>query len=144
MAAVLGFLKVFVLGFLGLIVLLFVLALLFGKRMVKKWEFEAEFRDERGKEFGEFEIELSHEAKKETLDTFKAEFSMREASLEVGQRVQVYLDDDLVLEGAVTEAGRVYLGNDAIKTQLTQARAGQVCRVVFGGVERFAEAIVPD
>ncbi|MEL7187767.1 MAG: hypothetical protein AAFN50_15240 [Pseudomonadota bacterium] len=131
-------------GFFGLIGLLFVLALLFGKRINKQWEYEAEFRDESGREFGEFDIELSHIAKEETVDTFKAEFKMRHASLDAGQRVQVYLDDALVLEGNVETQGRVWLTDKHIVTQLSDAQAGQVCRVVWGGVERFSEAIVPD
>ena len=109
-----------------------------------QWEFEAEFRDENGREFGEFDIELSRVAKKESEDTFKADFRMRHESLEFGQRVQVYLDDDLVLEGNVEKAGRIWLSNDHVVTALTTASAGQICRIRFGGVERFAEAIVPD
>lgn len=131
-------------GFFGLIALLFVLALLFGKRIIKQWEYEAEFRDESGREFGEFDIELSHIAKEETNDTFKAEFKMRHESLAVGQRVQVYLDDSLVLEGSVENEGRIWLKDKHIVTQLSEAQTGQVCRVVWGGVERFSEAIVPD
>ena len=131
-------------GFFGFIGLMFVLALVFGKRMIKQWEFEAEFRDENGREFGEFDIELSRVAKKESEDTFKASFRMRHKSLEFGQRVQVYLDNDLVLEGNVEKAGRIWLTNDHIVTALATASAGQICRIRFGGVERFAEAIVPD
>jgi hypothetical protein len=33
------------LGFLGLVLLLIVITLLFGKRVRKRWEFAAEFRD---------------------------------------------------------------------------------------------------
>ena len=46
-------------GFLGLLAVLFVLAMLFGKRIRKQWEFEAEFRDAAGREFGELDIESS-------------------------------------------------------------------------------------
>lgn len=131
-------------GFFGLILLLFVLAMLFGKRIRKKWEFEAEFRDDKGREFGEFDIEMSRVEKDEPEFSFKAEFKLRHESLEVGQRIQVYLDDTLVLEGTVSAAGRIRLGQEAVVTEVTDASAGQVCRVVYGGLERFAEPIKPD
>jgi len=57
-------LKIIFFGFFGLIGLLFLLALIFGKRIVKQWEYEAEFRDGGGREFGEFDIELSRVASK--------------------------------------------------------------------------------
>ena len=131
-------------GFFGLIGLLFLLALIFGKRIVKQWEFEAEFRDERGREFGEFDIELSRVARKETEDTFKAKFRLRHDTLEFGQRVQVFLDDLLVLEGNVETAGRILLTEEHIQMTLTTASKGQVCRVVYGGIEQFSQAIVED
>ena len=136
--------KYLFLGFFGLIGLLFVLALLFGKRVIKQWEYEAEFRDDNGREFGEFDIELSRIAKEETEDSFKATFRLRHDSLQAGQRVQVFLDDALVMEGSVERSGRVRLGEEHIKTRLTTASAGQTCRVVYGGLERFSEAIVRD
>lgn len=128
-------------GLFGFVGLLFVLALIFGKRIVKQWEFEAEFRDG---EFGEFDIELSHVAKKETADTFKAEFRFRHPTLDLGLRVQVFLDDILVLEGPVETAGRIYLTSEHIKTELNSASAGQLCRVVYGGQEQFSQSIVRD
>lgn len=131
-------------GFFGFILLLFILALLFGKRIRKQWEFEAEFRDEGGREFGEFDIEMSRIDKEEPDFSFKAKFKLRHKSLELGQRVQVYLDELLVMEGKVEKAGRILLGKDAIVNEANDATAGQVCRVVYGGLERFSEAIRPD
>ncbi len=136
--------KYLFLGFFGLIGLLFVLALLFGKRMIKQWEYEAEFRDEKGREFGEFDIELSRLAKEEKEDSFKASFRLRHDSLQAGQRVQVFLDEILVMEGNVESAGRIGLGEEHIKTRLTAASAGQICRVVYGGIEQFSQAMVRD
>ena len=75
---------------------------------------------------------------------FKAKFKLRHDSLEVGQRVQVYLDELLVMEGTVDSAGRIYLKQEAVVSEATEASAGQVCRVVYGGLERFAEPIRPD
>jgi hypothetical protein len=131
-------------GFFGLIAVLFLLALLFGKRIVKQWEYEAEFRDADGREFGEFDIELSRIAKEESADTFKAEFKLRHQSLQQGQRVQVFVDDILILEGHVETAGKIRLNQQHCKNTLETAAAGQLCRVVYGGVEQFSEALVRD
>jgi hypothetical protein len=144
MDAVFSVIKYIVFGFFGLIGALFLLALLFGKRVIKRWEYEAEFHDENGREIAEFDIELSRIAKQETEDTFKAEFKLRHPSLEAGQRVQVFLDDTLVLEGTSKHAGRILLGAEHIKTPLDAASEGQLCRVVYGGVERFTASIVRD
>jgi len=131
-------------GFFGFLLLLFIRAMLFGKRIKKKWEFEAEFQDADGREFGEFDIEMSRIEKEEPEFSFKAKFKLRHESLEVGQRVQVYLDDLLVMEGSVVTAGRILLREDAIANTAREATAGQVCRVVYGGLEHFAEPIRPD
>lgn len=131
-------------GFFGLLFVLFVLALLFGKRIRKRWEYEAEFRDESGREFGEFDIEMSRIEKEEPDFTFKADFKLRHESLEVGQRVQVYLDRQLIMEGVVETEGRIYLKQDAVVGAVKDASAGQLCRVVYGGLEHFAEPIRPD
>ena len=131
-------------GFFGFLLLLFLLAMLFGKRIKKKWEFEAEFRDESGREFGEFDIEMSRIEKDEPDFTLKAKFKLRHESLDIGQRVQVYLDDILVMEGKVETEGRILLREDAVVIKATEARAGQVCRVVYGGLEQFSQAIRPD
>jgi hypothetical protein len=131
-------------GFFGLLLVLFILALLFGKRVKKKWDFEAEFRDDAGREFGELDIEMSRIEKEEAEFTFKARFKLRHESLEQGQRVQVFLDERLIMEGNVERAGRIYLKQDAVVNEAKDASAGQVCRVVYGGLERFAEPIRPD
>jgi len=131
-------------GFFGLLLLMFILAMLFGKRIKKKWEYEAEFRDADGREFGEFDIEMSRIEKEEPEFSFKAKFKLRHESLDAGQRVQVYLDDLLVMEGKVTTPGRILLRKDAVVNEATEATAGQVCRVVYGGLEQFSQAIRPD
>ena len=128
---------------LGLLALI-VLALVFGKRIKKKWEYEAEFRDAKGREFGEFDIELSRIEKEEPNYTLKAEFDMRHESLGHLQTVQVYLDDLLILEGLVTEAGRVRLGSDRIQNQISDAPIGRICRIVCDGEELFRQEMVRD
>ena len=133
-----------VFGFFGLLLLLFVLAALFGKRVRKRWEFEAEFRDMSEREFGEFDIELSRIEKEESEYSFKASFRMHHESLQKGQDVEVYLDDILVMRGAVKKAGRIFLRDKAIMNPVSDPREGQVCRVVWGGIEQFRAPLRPD
>ena len=130
-------------GFFGLLLLLFILAILFGKRIEKLWEYEADFRGADGREFGEFDFERSRIAKEEAEHSFKAKFKMRHESLAAGVRVQVYLDDALVMQGNVTEAGRIYLRNEAVVNEIDDPREGQVCRVIFGGREQFLRRSSP-
>ena len=131
-------------GFFGLIGLAVVWALITGNRIEKKWEFEADFRDEKGREFGEFEIELSRHVKNEPTHTFKAEFFMRHPTLTQHSNLQVFLDEMLVLEGMVPEPGRVRFGNDRLRNEVTNPSAGQVCRVVCAGKELFTAELLPD
>ena len=131
-------------GFFGFLLLLFVLAVLFGKRIKKQWEYEAEFRDAAGREFGEFDFESSRVEKEEPEFSFKAKFKLCHDSLEAGQVVQVYLDNLLVMQGNVAQAGRIYLRDDAVVNEVGEPRKGQICRVVYGGQERFSAPIRPD
>jgi histidyl-tRNA synthetase len=131
-------------GFFGLLAILIVVALIFGKRIVKKWEYEAEFKDERGREFGEFDVEMSQIAKIDPDFTLKAKFRMHHTSLGLHQAVQVYLDDVLVLEGMVEKEGSVYLDNKNLQTEIDEPRVGQSCRVVCGGTEEFVAQLEPD
>lgn len=136
--------KYLFLGFFGLIGLLIVAALLFGDRIVKKWEYEAEFCNEDGREFGEFDIEMSRIEKKEPEYSLKARFRMRHEKLTLHSTVQVFLDDLLVLEGMVKHAGRILLTKENLQNVVTDAEAGQLCRIVCGGNELFTQELVPD
>ena len=136
--------KYTVFGIFGLIVLLIVLVLLFGKRVRKQWEFEAEFRDDRGREFGEFDIESSRIEKQEPDYSIKAEFHMRHEALRLHKTVQVYVDDVLVLEGMVQTEGQIRLGQENARDRPRDVQAGQRCRILVGGDEMFSEALVPD
>lgn len=131
-------------GFFGLIGVLIVVALVFGKRVRKQWEFEAEFRDDKGREFGEFEIEMSRIEKEEPDYTLKVSFRMRHASLQQHQTIQVFLDDEAVLEGMVKKAGEIYLDNKHLRNRVESVQAGQRCRVVSGGLDLFIAEILPD
>ena len=144
MEAVFAPIKYALIGFFGLLALLLVVALLFGKRVRKRWEYEAEFRNIGGNEFGEFDFEMSKIEKEEPEFTFKASFRMRHASLEKGLMVHVYLDGLLVMRGPVERAGRIYLRNSAVLNAVADPAEGQVCRVVWGGIEHFRAPIKPD
>jgi len=136
--------KYFVFGFFFLIVFLFAFAAIFGKRIKKQWDLEAEFRDASGKEFGEFDIEMSRIEKEEPDYTFKGKFRMRHESLALGHTVQVYVEDVLVIEGQVEKAGRVFFDRTKIVNAVPDAAVGQMCRVVIDGKEAFSAALAFD
>ncbi len=136
--------KYAIFGFFGLIGFFIVIALIFGDRIVKKWEYEAEFRNKDGKEFGEFDIEMSRVEKKESQFSLKAKFHMRHEALKQYATVQIYLDQLLVLEGLVAQAGRIRLTKENLQNDVIEAQAGQMCRVVCAGNQLFAQEILPD
>ena len=131
-------------GFVSLILLLIAIASLFGKRVRKKWEFEADFRDAEGREFGEFEIELSMIEKEEADYTLKAKFAMRHPALTQYATVQVYIDKTLVLEKMVETAGRLYVRQAAPVNRVTSVSEGQSCRVFVGSTEIATAEFHPD
>ncbi len=122
-------------GFFGIVLLLVVVVILFGKRVRKKWEYEADFRDADGREFGEFEIELSRIEKEEPDYTLKTKFRMRHAAMTAHATVQVYIDDTLVFEQMVETEGRMYARGVPPVNVVEQVSSGQMCRVVIGGTE---------
>lgn len=136
--------KYLVTGFFALIMLLVILAALFGKRIRKKWEFEADFRDENGREFGEFEIELSQIDKEEPDYTLKAQFRMRHPALMQHATVQVYVGDTLVFEQMVETEGRLYVQRAPLVNRIDRVSAGQVCRVMVGSNEIASAEFRPD
>ena len=136
--------KTLVLGFFGLIVVVVVLALIFGKRIRKQWEYEATFRDGGGREFAEFEVEKSRIEKVEADYAVKPKLWMRHPSLAAGQTVRVFVNDVLVLEGRVETAGRIRLGRDHVVNRPESFAAGQACRVELASGEQFTAPLKPD
>ena len=118
--------------------------MLFGKRIKKRWEYEAEFRDASGREFGEFDIELSRIEKEESTDSLKAGFHLRHPSVRQHQSVQVYVEDRLVMEGLAEKDGYIRLGTEDLKAALDEPLEGKVCRVLVGGTEVASEPLKPD
>lgn len=120
----------------GLIVLLVLFVVIFGKRIDRLWEYEAKFRNELGQEFGEFEIEMS-KVGKETTHTLKGELRVRHESLKVGQMVEVFIDDRIVLGGATDVNGQVLLDQAGLLVTQFEPVAGQMCRIVIDADERW-------
>lgn len=131
-------------GFVALIAVLIFVAVVFGKRVIRKWEYEAEFRDASGKEFGELELKMSRIEKEEPDFSLKTEFWLRHESLQPHQTVRVYLDELLLLEGMVSEAGRIRLGSDHLQTEIDEPGAGLTCRVECGGIDIASAELLPD
>lgn len=132
------------LAFFGLIVGLVVLAAIFGKRIEKQWEFEAKFYDERRRELGEFDIERFRYAKQGGDFELKAKLKLRHTNLTESQMVTVQLDETLVMQGPVTQSGRIYLTQEHLVDELTDARVGQICTVKCGDEVLFQEPLYPD
>jgi hypothetical protein len=133
-----------IIGLMVLLGLLIVAAILFGKRVHKKWEYEAEFRGADSREFGEFDIELSQIEKEEPQHTVKAKLRLRHPSLTEHQTVQVLLDKRLVLEGMVETPGRIFLKRTLGEGDVGAVHAGQMCHIRCGGTELAAEPLRPD
>jgi len=131
-------------GIFGLLALIIGLILIFGQRVIKQWEYEAEFRDEQGREFGEFEIELSQVQKEEPNPTVKARLELRHASLTEHKTVQAYIGDRLVLEGMVTTPGRISIRRQMGEGDAGRIADGHVCRITIGGSEQFEEPLRRD
>ena len=138
MDAVFDFIQTVALGFFWLIGGLFVLAVVFGKRMERKWEYEAEFRDESGKEIGELDVEMSREKGADEYEP-QASLVLKHASLAASEVVQVFIGDELVLEGSVARDGRVRLTSNDLMSDLGSTALGQICTVRRGD-ETLAEA----
>ena len=131
-------------GFFGLILLLVVVTIIFGKRIRKQWEYEADFLDANGKEFGEFELELSQIEKEEPDYTLKAKFRMRHTALTQHATVQVYVEDTLVFEHMVEKEGRMFVRTKELVNRVDKVSTGQTCRVVVGGSEIASAEFHPD
>lgn len=131
-------------GFFGLIALLFVLALLFGKRVRTQWEYEADFRDDKRRKVGEFEVKLSRIEKEEEDFTQKVSFWLRHPALLPHATVRVWLDDVLALEGMVHNEGRIRMGNSNLQNQIAKPETGQLVKVECGGRKLFAAPMHPD
>lgn len=131
-----------VMGFFGLFFLIFILAMIFGKRIIKKWEYEANFYNDNNREIGEFDIEMKKYSEEEDF-SLDAKFVLKHKELTKGSVVQVFLENVLVMEGTVENEGRVYLKNEHLKSEIENPEAGQICRVTFNTIE-LSEPLIID
>ena len=123
--------------FFGLMAFVVLVVVVFGKRVHKLWEYEADFWDETGKYVGEFEIEMSKVGKEAIDHTLKAEFDARHDSLAPGQSVELFVDDLRVMQGTVVHAGKVVLTVDDLTVGDFHPLVGQTCRVSIDTQERW-------
>lgn len=131
-------------GFFGLIFFIIVIGLIFGKKVDRKWEFEADFINERGREIGEFDIDLKRYPKEQTDYQLVAKMFLRHKSLRVGRKVDVLLDEQTVMHGVVSNEGSIRLGNEHLVAEITDPKAGQVCLVQCEGHELCRALLKPD
>jgi hypothetical protein len=131
-------------GFFCLILLLFILAIMFGKRIDKQWEYEAKFLNDKGREIAEFDIESSRIAKQEREYSLKVEFQCRHTALNPGDRIEVYLEELLVVAGEVKHAGRIRLGNADLVNSPTEPGAGQICYIKHNQQILLQQALAKD
>ena len=144
MEAIISLIKSAFLSLLILLGMLVVAALLVGTRVKKQWEYEAEFRDADGREYGEFDIELSQIEKEELQPTIKVTLQLRHASLAEHQMLQILLDKRIVLEAMVETPGRVLLNKTFGESDLGEVAAGQTCRIMLGDTEIAAAPLKAD
>lgn len=126
------------------IAFLFAIIFTFGKRMESRFDLEAEFYDANNREVAEFETKSSRVAKSDEPYQFYAKFKWYDASLSPADDIEVFLDDELILKGTVSEAGRVRLGRDEVQKELTEAHPGQICRVLRNQVEVLKKPVQLD
>ena len=129
---------------LGIFIALVILTLIFGRRVEKKWEYEADFRDEKGREFGECEIELSRIVREEDDFKLKVKFHMMHEVLKGARRVEVFVGETLLISGNVEHPGRILLRNEIPVTDDPPPPKDQLSRVLVDGVERFSAEFRPD
>ena len=125
--------KTVLFGFGALLLALFVLAFLFGNRVRKQWEYEADFLNSSGREYGEFEIELSQIEKEEPEPTAKLKLQLRDPALGAGSRAVVTLNDQPVFETTIETAGRVLATETRSADAVTRPAEGDICRVLVNG-----------
>ena len=123
--------KYVAIGFFGLIGLLVVITIVFGKRVHKKWDYEAKFMAGR-REVGEFDIE-SYRLEDEEDYRLEVECELKDSRLQAGNDIEVYLDGQKVMAGKVAQPGRLRLGKQDLLVALDNPAAGQVCELKCEG-----------
>lgn len=133
-----------VLGFIGLIGALVLLAVLFGKRIDEKWEYEAEFHDDEGREIGEFETKLSRIAREESDYTLSASLKLRHPALVTGHDIEVHIEGECIMRGPIETDGSVRLDSHHIVGEIKDPKGGQSCTIVWQHTELLKAALYRD
>ena len=127
-------------GFVGLIIL----TIIFGKKVESRYDLEAEFQDDSGKEFAEFDIKFWRYAKEADEYQLKASFRWSDPRLSIGDKVSVYLNETLVLEGVVEKSSSIRLSSKHIKNTPENAKQGDECRVLLNDNLELKQAVLDD
>ena len=119
-----------------------VLAILFGKRIRKKWEPRFAMPAAANSASSRSNCSGSGSQPGSVTDyTLKSKFRMRHAALRPHASVQGYIEDTLVFERTVETEGRMFARGVPVNP-VGEVTAGQTCRV--GGTELAAAEFHPD
>ena len=131
-------------GFFGFIFLLLILAILFGNKVERKWDLEADFLNAKGREIGELDLELKRYPKEQTDFELVVKFFLRHDALLPGRTVEVTLNDEIVLTGKVDKQGVIRLSKEHLIAEITNPAEGDLCTVICDGQEISRAALRPD
>ena len=131
-------------GFFGFIFLLIILTILFGKKVEKKWDLEADFLNDKGREIGEFDLELKRYPEEQTDFELVVKFFLRHDALLPGRKIEVSLRDETVMTGAVEKQGVIRLSKEHLVAEITNPAEGDICTVLCDGQEICRAVLRPD
>lgn len=117
-----------------LMVIFIVIAVLFGKKVEKQYDLEAEFNDEDDKEFADFDLSSWRYEKEGGEFQFEASFKWRDSRLALGSQVEVCLENQVVLQGTAEESGKINLhSKQHLANEPKSPQAGQTCQIKLNG-----------
>lgn len=128
----------------GFIVFLVVIAILFGKKQEEQYDLEAEFVDENNREYAEFDLRSWRYAKEQGDFQLDVSFHWKDERLTTGDKVQVSLENSVILEGNVSDAGKIRLNKDNLINQPNNPKAGKICTVMLNGDKVLEQAMERD
>jgi len=128
----------------ALALLFVVIAILFGKKVEKQYDLEAEFHDGNGKEFADFDLKSWRYEKEGGDFQLTAKFKWRDSRLALGSNVEVLLESQLILQGDVQNPGKIRLSNQHIVNQPESPQVGQQCQIRLNGEVVLEKALAQD
>lgn len=130
-------------GFIVLIIGMVVFAIIFGKKIETEYDLEAEFY-EGNKEIAEFDIKSWRYQKEGGDYQLKIKFEWQDQRLSFGDQVEVLLENQTMLSGKVTQAGKVHLNIEHLINTPRKPATGQLCQVKLNGVVVLEQALKND